>query len=135
MELVIYIALAKNCRETNLGKFKSDKNYFAGLIRKSWKPQKTIATVWKLFSWRAHSEWGFSEGVQQFVWCTIFLFKWSMKNHRLAKDLLAVSEIFLHENNHNCNSFRFSYKFIGILFCPFLENKNNNQVFSKLVDW
>ena len=134
MELVIYIALAKNCRETNLGKFKSDKNYFAGLIRKSWKPQKTIATVWKLFSWRAQADEDFLRAFNRLFDVRFFYSNDQWKN-RLAKDLLAVSEIFLHENNHNCNSFRFSYKFIGILFCPFLENKNNNQVFSKLVDW
>ena len=42
----------------------------------------------------------------------------------VAKVLVAVWEIFLHENNRNYNSDRFSYKFTFILFLSFLTNQN-----------
>ena len=38
-------------------------------------------------------------------------FKWSVKKHCVAKVLLAIWETFLHENNRNYNSYKFSYKF------------------------
>ena len=56
-----------------------------------------------------------------------------MKKSCAPKVLLAIWEIFLHENNRNptglvTNSLLFSY-------CSFLHTKNKNQVFSKLVVW
>ena len=54
-----------------------------------------------------------------------------MQKHFVAKVLLVIWELFLHENNHNYNSYRSSYKFAIILFFfPFLQTKNKNQVFS-----
>ena len=39
-----------------------------------------------------------------------------------AKVLVSIVGIFLHENNRNYNSYRFSYKFAFILFLYFLTN-------------
>ena len=50
------------------------------------------------------------------------------KKHYVAKVLLAISEIFLQENNNNYNSNRFSYKFAFIFFLPFLTNQKQKQV-------
>ena len=50
------------------------------------------------------------------------------KKHYVAKVLLAISEIFLHENNNNYNSNRFSYKFAFIFFLSFLTNQKQKQV-------
>ena len=44
--------------------------------------------------------------------------------------LLAISQIFLHENNRNYISYRFSYKFAFIVFLFFLAVQ---KVLSKLV--
>ena len=40
---------------------------------------------------------------------------------------------FLYGNNCNYNSCKCSYKFTLSLFCPFVETKNKNQIFSKLI--
>ena len=55
--------------------------------------------------------WGHSIG------CFIynFLIQWSVKKHWVAEVLLAIWEIFLHENNCNYNSCRFTNRFL-ILF-------------------
>ena len=50
------------------------------------------------------------------------------KKHYVAKVLLAISEIFLQENNNNYNSNRFSYKFAFIFFLSFLTNQKQKQV-------
>ena len=49
-------------------------------------------------------------------------FKLSVKKHCIAKVLLAIWEIFFHENNRNYDSYRFSYKFGFIPFFSFLPN-------------
>ena len=57
-----------------------------------------------------YTDWqGFAEGFLRKVlkvW-----FKQSVKKQCVAKVLLKIWEIFLHENNRNCNSYRFNYKF------------------------
>ena len=63
----------------------------------------------------------------------VLWFKWSVKKHYVAKVLLAMWEVFLHENNCNYNSYKSSYKFAFIPFYPFLETNDKNQIFSKLV--
>ena len=78
-------------------------------------PQKIIAAVQKLFNWCAHSWWGFVEGVLQVVLYSVLWFKWSAKKHCVAKVLLAIWKMFLHQNNRNYNSYRFSYGFAFIL--------------------
>ena len=47
---------------------------------------------------------------------TVLWFNWSVKKHCVAKVLLAISEMFLHENNRSYNSCRFNYKFAFTLF-------------------
>ena len=79
------------------------------------KPQKIIVAAGKLLNLCAQSWWGFAEGVIQFVLFTILWFKWSVKKHFVAKVLVAIWEIFSHENDRNYNSYRFSYKFVFVL--------------------
>ena len=88
----------------------------------------------KAFQLIFHSWWGFAEGVLQVVLFTILLFKWSVKKHCVAKVLLAIWEIFLHENNCNYNSYRFSYKFSFILFY-FLSYKPKSRTRSSASWW
>ena len=61
------------------------------------------------------------------------------KKHCVAKVLLAIWQIFLHENNPNSGSDKFSCKFAFIHFLFLLRNqeetKNKNHVCSKLVVW
>ena len=45
--------------------------------------------------------------------------------------LLAIWEIFFHENNRNYNSCRFSYKFPFILFLSFLTNQKQESGFQQ----
>ena len=54
------------------------------------------------------------------------------KKHYVAKVLLAISEIFLHENNNNYNSNRFSYKFAFIFFLSFLTNQKQESDFQQV---
>ena len=55
-----------------------------------------------------------------------------MKKHCVGKDLLAIREIFLHENNRNYNSYRFSYKFTFILSLSFLPNQKQEPGFQQV---
>ena len=55
-----------------------------------------------------------------------------MKKHCAAKDLLAIWEIFLHENNRNYNSYRISHKFTFILFLTFLTNQKQESSFQQI---
>ena len=54
-----------------------------------------------------------------------------MKKHWVAKVLLAIWEMFSHENNRNYNSYRISYKFNFILFFPFLANQKQELGFQQ----
>ena len=55
-----------------------------------------------------------------------------MKKHFVVKVLLAIREIFLHENNRNYNSYRFSDKFAFILFLSFLANQKQKSGFKQV---
>ena len=46
--------------------------------------------------------------------------------------LLAIWDIFLHENNRNYNSYRSSYKFAFILFLSFLTNLKQESGFEQV---
>ena len=52
-----------------------------------------------------------------------------MEKHCVAKVLLAISEMFLHENNRSYNFYRFRYKFVFILFLSFLTNQKQKSSF------
>ena len=88
-----------------------------------------------LFNKCTHSGQGFDEGVLQVALFTVLWFKWSVKKGSVAKVLLAIWEIILHENNRNQHSYRFITNLLLSSFCSFLQTKNKNQVFSKLVVW
>ena len=46
----------------------------------------------------------------------------------------AIQEIFLHENNRNYNSYKFSSKFAFILFFSFLTNQKQESGFQEVGD-
>ena len=50
LKCFVYIAVAKDCWEIKLEELKSDQKDFAKKMRKSWKPQKLLETVRKLFN-------------------------------------------------------------------------------------
>ena len=54
------------------------------------------------------------------------------KNHSVEKVLLAIWEIFIHENNRNYNSYRFSHKFAFILFLVFLTIQKQELCFQQV---
>ena len=64
-----------------------------------------------------------SEDLLQVVLFTILCFKWSVKKHCVANILYGIWERFLHENNHNYNSYKFSHKFPFIPFLSFHRNR------------
>ena len=107
-------------------------NFSLNAIKK--KPQKIITTVRKLFIKFCHSWRRFLDSVLQVALFRVSWFKWSVKKHCVAKVLLAIREIFLKykiivtiiPTDLVTNSFLSS-------FCPFLQIKNKNQVFSKLM--
>ena len=55
-----------------------------------------------------------------------------MKKYSVAKVLLAIWEIFLHENIYNYNSYRFSYKIAIVLFLSFLTNEKQEPGFHQV---
>ena len=68
----------------------------------------------------------------QVVLLTVLWFKWSARKHCVAKLLPAMRELLLHENNHNYNSYRFSYKFAFILALSFLTNQKQQSCFQQV---
>ena len=72
--------------------------------------------------------WGHSTG------CFIYSFVIQVisEKNRVAKILLAIWDIFLHENNCNYNSYRFTYKFDFILFLPFFTNQKQESGFEQV---
>ena len=56
-------------------------------------------------------------------------------DHCVANVLLTIWEIFLHQNNPNYNSYRFSYKFAFIPFLSFLTNQKQESGFQLLSWW
>ena len=63
------------------------------------------------------------------VWFTVLFFKRSVKEHCVAKVLLAIWETFLYENNCNFNSYRFSYKLAFISFLFFRIKQKRKIIF------
>ena len=59
---------------------------------------------------------------------------WSVKEHWVAKILLANLDIFLHENNRNYNYYRFSYKFAFIQVGSFLADQKQESGFEQVAD-
>ena len=55
-----------------------------------------------------------------------------MKKQCVEKILLAISEIFLHENNRNYNSYRFGHKFAFVFFLSFLTNQKQESGFQQV---
>ena len=107
-----------------LWELKSDQKYFARQLRKSWKPQKNNRKSSKAFQLICPQLvricWGRSTGC--FIYSSVI--QVIDEKNCVAKVLVADREIFLHENNRNYNSDRFSYKFAFILFLSFLKNQN-----------
>ena len=54
-----------------------------------------------------HTCQGLAEDAQRVVISMLLLIEWSVKKHCVAKVLLAVLHIFLHENNCNYNCYKF----------------------------
>ena len=54
-----------------------------------------------------------------------------MKRHCVAEVLLAIWDIFLHDNNRKYNSYRFSYKFAFMLVLSFLTNQKQKSGFQQ----
>ena len=57
---------------------------------------------------------------------------WSLRKHCVAELLLAIWEIFVHENNRHYNSYRFSNKFAFIHFLSFLWNQKQESGFHQV---
>ena len=68
--------------------------------------------------------------VNFFLWT--LRFEWSVKKPCVAKVLLAIWEIFLHENNRDYNSYRFNYKFALIIFLFLLTNQRQKSGFQQI---
>ena len=82
----------------------------------------------KSFQLMGHTWQGVAEGVLQFALFPVLGFKWSVKKHCAVKVLQDI----LHENNRNCNSYRFSYKFAFIFFLPSLTNQEQESSFQQV---
>ena len=82
----------------------------------------------KSFQLMGHTWQGVAEGVLQFALFPVLGFKWSVKKHCVVKVLQDI----LHENNRNCNSYRFSYKFAFIFFLPSLTNQEQESSFQQV---
>ena len=74
--------------------------------------------------------WGSSTGC--FIYKFVIQVMWSVKKHYVAKILLAIWEMFLHENNRHYSSCIFSYKFEFIFFLSFLTNEKQEPGFQQV---
>ena len=127
----IYIVLAKYCWVFKLGEFKSDQTYFAKDIRKSWKPQQ----ISQHFESSSANVPIAGEDFLRVFYKLLYLQlcdSWSVKKICVAKALLEIWEIFLHENNRNYHFYRFSYKFAFIPFLSFLTNQKQKSGFQQV---
>ena len=70
--------------------------------------------------------------VLEFFLFTVLWFEGSVKKHCVAKVSLAIWEMFLHENNSNYNSYRFSYKFTFIQILSFFINQKKESGFQQV---
>ena len=133
----VYIASAKHCWIIKLGEFKSDFWSLCQINQEIWKPQKkkkkknrnSSKTSQLMCPRLARICWGRSIGY--FLYS--FVIQVISEKKKLAKVLLLIWEIFLHENNRNCNFYRFTYKFTFVLFLPFLTNQKTRIRF--LASW
>ena len=98
------------------------KNTLANESGTSWKPKKIIIVVRKVFNKCAYNWWGLAKGVLLVILCTVL---WSIKKHCAAKILQGIWETVIRTNLVTNSLLFFS--------CPFVETKNKNQIFSKLV--
>ena len=57
-----------------------------------------------------------------------------MKKHCVARILHGISERLLYENNHNYNSYKFSYKFDFIPVLSFRRNQKQEPKFQQIGD-
>ena len=105
------------------------KNTLANESGTSWKPKKIIIVLRKVFNKCAYNWWGLANGVLLVILCTVL---WSMKKHCAAKIFQGIWEKFLCENNNDCNSYKFSYKFPIIFFLSFRRNQKQESNFQQV---
>ena len=80
-------------------------------------------------SWR-----GCADGVLHILQFTVFCFKLSVKKHCVAEVLLADWDIFfIFKIIFNCDFYNLDTNLLLFFLCSFVEPKNKNQVFSRLV--
>ena len=65
---------------------------------------------------------------------TVLCFKWSVKKSCVARILQGILERFLYDNNCNCNSYKFSYKFAFIPVLSFRRNQKQELKFQQVGD-
>ena len=123
IELLCLYCWCEKFLKDKKGEFKSDKTSFAKWNRRSWKPQKVIIGVWKLFSQCIHSWCGFFEGVLQVLF-TVLWFKWSLKMYCVAKVLLAIWQKFFMKIIVTIIATDLVISLLLPFFYPFLETKN-----------
>ena len=94
------------------------------------KASKNNHSSWKLLNQYGYIKWGFAEKFQQVVF-SCFEIQVISEKHCITKISLAIWETFLHENNSNNRSWKFSDKFA---FIPFLLFRRNWKQESILVE-
>ena len=63
----------------------------------------------------------------------LFYLQFCDSSDQLKKQILAMWKIFLHENNRNYNSYKFSYKFAFAPFLSFLRNQKQESKCQQVV--
>ena len=74
-----------------------------------------------------HSSW-----LKAFSSCFNYSFKWLLKRHCIAKNLLTTSKTFLYETNFNYTSYTFSYQSAFIPILSLRRNRKQESNFQKL---
>ena len=77
----------------------------------------------------SHFPFDFSCKIRELNKHSIFTY---LTHEQILQELLQFKHC---SNNCNCNSYKFSYPLLLSSFCSFLQTKNKNLVFSKLVVW
>ena len=94
-------------------------------MRKSWKSKEVL---WQLQSSSTNVHIVGEDLLTAL--CELFSLRFCVSS--VAKILQGIWETFLHENNHNYNSYKFSYKFTFIPFLSFRKSQKQESNFQQV---
>ena len=131
----LHCTCKKVVETSNKENLKVIKNTLPNKSGNSENLKKIIRAVRKFVDKRAHSRRGFAEGILKVVFFTVLCFRWTVKKYCVAKFLKEFERDFYTKSTVTIIFTNLIINSLLSLFCPLLETKNKNQIFSKLMIW